>query len=233
MAKPAARRSPNQALLRIGCPQGRDRGQGTRGGRPAGLRQFLCRMWEVVDVGAGGAGAVGRGRGELGLWSRRSGGRRVRRRRFGRTILIRCCCWRRCCRSGCRRAIWRISCPIWSSRARLICPAVYGAYEEERGYPPYDPRLMVKLLVYGYANGVISSRKLERATYHDIAVRMLCAGQHPDYRSIARFRKRHLTALGELFVQTLRLCRQAELVGFGSLASTGRSCVRTLLGTRR
>ena len=99
--------------------------------------------------------------------------------------------------------------------------AIYDSYEEERGYPPYDPRLMVTLLVYGYANGVMSSRKLERATYRDVAVRMLCADQHPDYRSIARFRKRHLEALGELFVQALRLCKRAKLVGFGSLALDG------------
>lgn len=103
----------------------------------------------------------------------------------------------------------------------LDLSAIYASYEEERGYPPYDPRLMVKLLVYGYANGVMSSRKLERATYRDVAVRMLCADQHPDYRSIARFRKRHLDALGELFVQALRLCRQAKLVGFGLLALDG------------
>ena len=99
--------------------------------------------------------------------------------------------------------------------------AIYDSYEEERGYPPYDPRLMVKLLIYGYANGVVSSRKLERATYRDVAVRMLCADQHPDYRSIARFRKRHLDALGGLFVQALRLCRRAKLVGLGSLALDG------------
>ena len=68
--------------------------------------------------------------------------------------------------------------------------AIYAGYEDERGYPPYDPRLMVKLLVHGYANGVVSSRKLERATYRDVAVRMLCADQHPDYRSIARFARR-------------------------------------------
>src|SRR5512132_1064411 len=61
----------------------------------------------------------------------------------------------------------------------LDLSAIYAAYEEERGYPPYDPRLMVKLLVYGYATGVMSSRKLERATYRDVAVRMLCADQHP------------------------------------------------------
>src|SRR5207249_2257021 len=103
----------------------------------------------------------------------------------------------------------------------LDLSAIYASYEEERGYPPYDPRLMVKLLVYGYANGVVSSRKLERATYRDLGVRMLCADQHPDYRSIARFRARHLEALAGLFVQALRLCKQARLVGLGSLALDG------------
>jgi hypothetical protein len=68
---------------------------------------------------------------------------------------------------------------------------------------------------------VMSSRKLEAATYRDVAVRMLCAGQHPDFCVIARFRKRHLAALSELFVQSLRLCRQAKLVGLGSLALDG------------
>lgn len=103
----------------------------------------------------------------------------------------------------------------------LDLAAIYAAYEVERGYPPYHPRLMVKLLVYGYANGVASSRKLEAATYRDVAVRMLCADQHPDYRSIARFRKRHLEALAGLFVQALRLCKQAELVSLGTLALDG------------
>jgi transposase len=103
----------------------------------------------------------------------------------------------------------------------LDLSAIYAAYKDERGYPPYDPRLMVKLLVYGYAHGVMSSRKLERATFRDVAVRMLCADQHPDYRSIARFRQRHLQALGELFVQALRLCQRAELVGLGVLALDG------------
>ncbi len=98
---------------------------------------------------------------------------------------------------------------------------IYAAYEEERGYPPYDPRLMLKLLIYGYANGVASSRKLEAASYRDVAVRMLCAGQHPDYRSIARFRARHLEALSELFVQALRLCKQARLIALGTLALDG------------
>ncbi len=70
----------------------------------------------------------------------------------------------------------------------LDLSAIYAGYVEERGYPPYDPRLMVKLLVYGCATGITSSRKLETATDRDVAVRMLCAGQQPDFRAIARFR---------------------------------------------
>ncbi len=103
----------------------------------------------------------------------------------------------------------------------LDLSAIYVAYEEERGFPPYDPRLMVKLLIYGYATATPSSRKLEERTYSDVAVRFLCANQHPDFRPIARFRKRHLDALAGLFVQALRLCRQAGLVGLGTLALDG------------
>jgi transposase len=103
----------------------------------------------------------------------------------------------------------------------LDLSAIYASYVEERGFPPYDPRLMVKLLVYGYATGTPSSRKLEERTYSDVAVRFLCANQHPDFRPIARFRRRHLDALAGLFVQALRLCRQAGLVGLGSLALDG------------
>jgi transposase len=103
----------------------------------------------------------------------------------------------------------------------LDLSVIYAAYVDERGFPPYDPRLMVKLLVYGYATGTPSSRKLEERTYSDVAVRFLCANQHPDFRPIARFRKRHLEALAELFVQALRLCRQAGLVGLGTLALDG------------
>lgn len=105
--------------------------------------------------------------------------------------------------------------------ASLDLSAIYASYEEERGYPPYDPRLMLKLLIYGYATGTVSSRKLEQATHRDVAVRMLVADQHPDYRSIARFRARHIDALAELFVQALRLCKKAGLVKMGALAIDG------------
>ncbi len=103
----------------------------------------------------------------------------------------------------------------------LDLAAIYASYEGERGQPPDDPRLMVKLLLYGYATGVMSSRKLEAGSYRDIALRMLCADQHPDFRSIARFRARHLDALAGLFVQALRLCKAAGLVGLGALAVDG------------
>jgi transposase len=103
----------------------------------------------------------------------------------------------------------------------LDLSAIYDSYVDERGFPPYDPRLMVKLLVYGYATGITSSRKPETATHRDVAVRMLCAGQQPDYRAVARFRKRHLEALTELFVQTLRRCRKAGLVRLHALAVDG------------
>lgn len=103
----------------------------------------------------------------------------------------------------------------------LDLSVIYAAYEQERGFPPYDPRLMVKLLIYGYATGTPSSRKLEERSYCDVAVRFLCADQHPDFRPVARFRRRHLDALAELFVQALRLCQQAGLVGLGSLALDG------------
>jgi transposase len=77
---------------------------------------------------------------------------------------------------------------------------VYGSYEEASGAPPYDPRMMLKLLVYGYSIGVTSSREIERRCATDVAFRWLSANSAPDYRSIARFRRRHLLALDSLFV---------------------------------
>ena len=98
---------------------------------------------------------------------------------------------------------------------------IYASYEEERGFPPYDPRLMLKLLLYGYATGTPSSRKLEQRSYDDVGCRFLCADQQPDYRSIARFRRRHLEALADLFCQALALCAKAGLVKLGRLALDG------------
>src|SRR5665213_3348422 len=96
-----------------------------------------------------------------------------------------------------------------------------SAYKEVRGYPPYDPRLMLKLLLYGYVTGTRSSRAIERACTDVVAFRWLAANQSPDFRSIARFRRRHLTALRELFGVSLGLCRQAGMVRLGTVALDG------------
>ncbi len=98
---------------------------------------------------------------------------------------------------------------------------IRAGYTEGRGAPPYDPRLMVRLLIYGYCTGVRSSRRLEAACVEVVAFRWLAAGQAPDYRSIARFRRRHLSALGHLFVQALALCQAAGMVRLGRVALDG------------
>jgi transposase len=103
----------------------------------------------------------------------------------------------------------------------LDLSAIRAAYTEERGYPPYDPRLMVKLLIYGYCTGQRSSRGIEKRCWDDVAFRYLSAGAAPDYRSIARFRRRHLEALAGLFLQALRLCQRAGMVRLGKVALDG------------
>jgi transposase len=103
----------------------------------------------------------------------------------------------------------------------LDLTVIYDSYSEERGFPPYHPLLMTKLLLYGYCLGVRSSRRLERATKEDVAFRVLCAGNEPDFRTIAAFRVRHLEALDDLFLQVLRLCQEAGLVKLGHVAIDG------------
>lgn len=95
------------------------------------------------------------------------------------------------------------------------------ALDEGRGQPPYHPALLVKLLLYGYCTGKVSSRKLERATYEEVPYRVLAANQHPDHASIAAFRQTHLQALAALFTQGLRLCQEAGLVKLGHVALDG------------
>lgn len=97
----------------------------------------------------------------------------------------------------------------------------YASYAKTKGQPPYDPRLMVRVLLYGYCVGVRSSRELERVCVDVVAFRWLAAQQAPDFRSIARFRKRHLSALGNVFLQALELCRAAGMVSLGQVALDG------------
>lgn len=104
----------------------------------------------------------------------------------------------------------------------LDLSAIYRPYEfERRGQPPYNPTMMVTLLIYAYAVGLPSSRKIEQATYHSIPFRVLSANQHPDHDTISTFRKRHLKALAGLFIQVLRLCQKAGLAKLGHIALDG------------
>jgi transposase len=104
----------------------------------------------------------------------------------------------------------------------LDLAAITAGYEQEaRGYPPYHPQMMVKLLLYSYAIGVASSRRIAQRCQEDVAYRVLTANNTPDFRTISDFRKRHLAALEALFVQVLRCCQRAGLVQLGTIALDG------------
>jgi len=103
----------------------------------------------------------------------------------------------------------------------LDLSSVYASYERTDGAPPYDPKMMLKLLLYAYSTGVTSSREMERRCQVDVAFRWLTANAVPDYRSISRFRRRHLLALDDLFIQGLALCAEAGLVSLGRVALDG------------
>ena len=98
---------------------------------------------------------------------------------------------------------------------------IYSSYIEASGAPPYDPKMMLKLVLYSYSIGVTSSREMERRCYTDVAFRWLSANIAPDHRSISRFRRRHLDVLKDLFLQVLRLCGEAGLIKLGRIALDG------------
>ena len=106
-------------------------------------------------------------------------------------------------------------------REELDLSAIVDSYSEARGYPPYDPWMMTALLLYGYAQGVYSSRRLARACEERVDFMAVVALNQPDFRTISDFRKRHREALSGLFVQVLELCRQAGLVKLGHVALDG------------
>lgn len=104
----------------------------------------------------------------------------------------------------------------------LDLSAITAVYEdEERGYPPYHPVMLTKVLVYGYCVGVFSSRRIQRRLLEDIPFRVLAAGNEPDFRTIADFRKRHLTALQGFFEQVLEMARDLGTARVGRVALDG------------
>jgi transposase len=122
----------------------------------------------------------------------------------------------------------------WLPENHLDLSSIYARYERSdgRGLAAYHPVLMARLLLYGYCIGITSSRKIEQATYDNVAFRYLSADQHPDHDTLAAFRQEHVEALAELFVQALRLCQKAGLVKLGNVSIDGTK-MKANAGTRR
>ena len=104
--------------------------------------------------------------------------------------------------------------------AQLDLTAIYSQYSEY-GAPPYAPELLLGLLFYGYATGVFSSRKIERATYESIPFRFIAGDMHPDHDTIANFRKQFLEEIQELFVQVLLLAQATDHLQLGNISLDG------------
>src|ERR1700720_1969739 len=105
---------------------------------------------------------------------------------------------------------------------QLDLSAIECVYEEEeRGQPPYHPRMMTKILVYGYCVGVFSSRRIQKKLSEDVGFRVLAAGNQPDFRTISDFRKQHLGALQGLFDQVLQIALQAGTMKLGRVVLDG------------
>jgi len=105
---------------------------------------------------------------------------------------------------------------------QLDLSAIESYYEsDDRGQPPYHPRMMTKVLVYAYCVGIFSSRKIQKRLIEDVAFRVLAAGNQPDFRTVSDFRKIHLKALDGLFQQVLRLALEAGAIKLGRVALDG------------
>jgi transposase len=103
----------------------------------------------------------------------------------------------------------------------LDLSAILASYKGEKGQPPYHPAMMVALLLYGYAVGIYSSRRIARACVERVDFMAIVALDAPDFRTISEFRRCHLAALSALFVQVLKLCERAGLVKLGHVALDG------------
>jgi len=104
---------------------------------------------------------------------------------------------------------------------QLDLSAIYNNYSELRGKPPYHPLMMVKIWIYAASKGILSSRKIEKALYEDVAFRFLSGNQQPDHWVISEFRRRHHQALGDIFVQTVHLAQKAGLIKLNHVAVDG------------
>ena len=104
----------------------------------------------------------------------------------------------------------------------LDLTAFYAPYEGDgRRNAPYEPSMMVKVLIYAYATGTFSSRAVARKLEEDVAFRMLAAGNFPQHRTVCEFRRRHLAEFSELFVGVVQVAREMGLARFGKLSVDG------------
>ena len=109
----------------------------------------------------------------------------------------------------------------------LDLTAFYVPYEGDgRRNAPYDPRMMVKVLLYAYATGVFSSRGIARALEEDVAFRVLAAGNFPQHRTLCEFRRRHLEDFRALFVEVVRLAQALGLARLGKDRRDEGACER-------
>src|SRR5215211_5927942 len=106
--------------------------------------------------------------------------------------------------------------------AALDLQAFYRPYEGDgRRNQPFDPQMMVRVLLYAYATGTFSSRRIARKLEEDVAYRVLAAGNFPAHRTIAEFRQEHLAAFERLFVQVVQIAHEAGVVHLGAVAVDG------------
>ncbi len=113
-----------------------------------------------------------------------------------------------------------LACFVVDSVALLDLSALYARYGS-RGGEPYAPEVLLGLLLYGYATGVFSSRKIERATFESVPFRFIAGNLHPDHDTLATFRRTFLTELKDLFVQVLLLAQEAGVLTLGTLSLDG------------
>ena len=110
---------------------------------------------------------------------------------------------------------------------RLDLSGMTRAYRGS-GSASYHPALLLGLLVYGYATGVFSSRKIERATYDSVAFRFIASNSHPDHDTLATFRRRFLKEIEALFVEVLMLAREMGMLKLGVVALDGTKIVQMI-----
>jgi transposase len=103
----------------------------------------------------------------------------------------------------------------------LVDLSVFKVNRRGTGSAQYHPRMMLALLIYCYANGIFSSRRIERATYRDIGVRFVAANRHPDHDTIASFRRENALAIAESFLQVLLLAKELKLLKLGVVSVDG------------